>query len=311
MIRHLHPIDAVLLFPFRQAAGRAQVFTLPRALEPEAPFFPVFRYACLALSLRAWQTCWVLADRGRIDGFVSAGRRTGPGTWEVRDLFVRPESMAGCVDLLEAVCAGAGQDGARRVFMRVASESDVLAEVRRAGFMAYLAETVYRSGAGARRTEGGGTTAAARLRTRAEGDDPGLLRLHCAWVAPSRRAYGPADASDWRDAEERTATVQEEWVAEDETGAIAAWLRTADTRSGRFIAITAHPDAGAAVAGLLQVGLDGAEGRPAVALGPSADTALASALERAGFAASGTFQVLVRPVAVPVAATRGAVAPVA
>ncbi|MBM3957047.1 MAG: hypothetical protein FJ313_03220 [Gemmatimonadetes bacterium] len=308
MIRHLHPTDAVLLFPFRQAAGRAQAFTLPRTLEPEAPLFPALRYAGIALSLRAWQACWVLAERGRIDALIHAGRRAGRGTWEVRDLFVRPDSTDRCVDLLEEMCVQAGRDGARRLFMRVASGSDVLHEARRAGFVAYLAETAYRSEAA--RPEGGAAVVLPRVRARAKSDDAGLLRLHCAWVPATRRAYGPANASEWRDTEERAARIQEEWVLEDEAGRVAAWLRTAETKSGRFISITADPDAGPAVGELVLVGLDGAEGRPAVALAASADATLASALESAGFAAARSFDVLVRPVAAPVGATRRAVAPV-
>ena len=117
--------------------------------------------------------------------------------------------------------------------------------------------------------------------------------------------------AEWREVEERAAPAQDDWVMEDETGALAAWLQTAETRSGRFISIAARPDAHASLNALLLVGLDGAEGRPAVAMAPSMDAALAAALESAGFGAGRRFDVLVRPVAVPVAAAGRAVAPVA
>ena len=62
---------------------------------------------------------------------------------------------------------------------------------------------------------------------------------------------------------------------------------------------------------LVQAGVDGAEGKSSVALVPSADTTSAAALEQTGFTAEREFDVLVRPVAVPVAEARRAVAPVA
>jgi len=311
MIRHLHPTDSVLLFPFRQAAGRAQVFTLPRALESDPPPFPAIRYAAVALSFRAWQTCWVKTHEGRIEAVVRAGRRSGPAAWEVRDLFLRAGAAERCADLLEEICVQAGRDGARRVFMRMASGSDAFQEARAAGFLPCFSETLYRSEANTRR---GGETAHAEslhLRARRDEDEMGLFRLYCASVPLSQRTYGPATATEWRDAEERAARAQDDWVAEDETGAVTAWLRTAETRNGRFIALASHPDARASLDALLLVGLDGAEGRPAVALAPSADAALAAVLERTGFVAGRGFDILVRPVALPVAATRGAVAPVA
>ena len=311
MIRHLHPTDSVLLFPFRQAAGRAQAFTLPRALESDASPFPAFRYAAVALSLRAWQTCWVKTSEGRIEAVVRAGRRSGPRAWEVRDLFLRARTADRCADLLEEICVQAGRDGALRVFMRIASGSDVFEEARAAGFLYCFSETLYRSEADAKR---GGETAQAeslRLRPRRGEDEMGLFRLYCASVPASRRTYGLATATEWRDAQERAARAQDEWVAEDETGALTAWLRTAETRNGRFIAIAVHPNARASLEALLLVGLDGAEGRPAVTLAPSEDAALAAVLERAGFDAVRGFDVLVRPVALPVTETRGAVAPVA
>ena len=311
MIRHLHPTDSVLLFPFRQAAGRAQVFTLPRALESDASPFSAIRYAAVALSLRAWQTCWVKTQEGRIEAVVRAGRRSGPGAWEVRDLFVRAGAADRCADLLEEICVQAGRDGARRVFMRMASGSNVFEEARAAGFLPCYSETLYRSEADAER--GGETTQAESLHLRARRgeDEMGLFRLYCASVPASQRTYGPATAAEWRDAEERAVPAQDDWVTEDETGAVTAWLRTAETRSGRFIAIAVHPNARASLEGLLLVGLDGAEGRPAVAVARSTDAALAAVLDRAGFEAGRRFDVLVRPVALPVTATRGAVAPVA
>ena len=276
MIRRLHPTDSVLLFPFWQAGGRAQAFTLPRALDSDPMSFPVIRYAGVALSLRAWQTCWVKTHERRIEAVLRAGQRSGPGSWEVRDLFLRSGSARRCADLLEEICVQAGRGGARRVFMRVASGSDVFEEARAAGFCLYYSETVYRSEANERR--GGETSEAGSLRLRAE---------------------------------ERMGPAQDDWVMEDDMGAVAAWLRTAETKSGRFVSVAARPEAHASLSALLLVGLDGAEGRPAVAVAPSTDAAVATVLERAGFAPGRAFDVLVRPVAVPVTAARGAVAPVA
>jgi len=309
MIRHLHPTDSVLLFPFRQAAGRAQAFSLPRALELAASPFPAIRYAGVALSLRAWQTCWVKTHEGRIEGIARAGRRSGPGAWEVRGLFLRAEAVERCADLLEEICVQAGREGARRVFMRIDSGSGVFEEARAAGFLPYCSETLYRSEANTGR---GGETARAEslpLRTRRDEDEMGLFRLYCASVPASQRTHGPATAAEWRDVEEHAARAQDDWVMEDGTGTVTAWLRTAETRAGRFVSIAVHPDARAELGALLVVGLDGAAAKPAVALVRSTDAGFSAVLEDAGFAAGRRFDVLVRPVALPVAATRGAVAP--
>ena len=311
MIRHLHPTDSVLLFPFWQAAGRAQAFTLSRALDSDPMPFPAIRYASVAISLRAWQTCWVKTHEGRIEAVLRASERSGPGSWEVRDLFLRSGSALPCADLLEEICVRAGRGGARRVFMRIASGSDVFEEARAAGFYLYCSETVYRSEANARRSGETSEAESLRLRARRDEDEMPLFRLYCASVPASQRIYGPATAAEWRDAEERVGPAQDDWVMEDDRGAVAAWLRTAETKSGRFVSVAAHPDARASLGALLLVGLDGAEGRPAVAVAPSADAAVATVLERAGFTPGRAFDVLVRPVAVPVTAARGAVAPVA
>ena len=311
MIRRLHPTDSVLLFPFWQAGGRAQAFTLPRALDSAPMSFPVIRYAGVALSLRAWQTCWVKTHERRIEAVLRASQRSGPGSWEVRDLFLRSGSAPRCADLLEEICVQAGRGGARRVFMRVASGSDVFEEARAAGFCLYYSETVYRSEANARR--GGGTSEAEslHLRARRDEDEMPLFRLYCASVPASQRIFGPATAAEWSDAEERVGPAQDDWVMEDDMGAVAAWLRTAETKSGRFVSVAARPEAHASLGALLLLGLDGAEGRPAVAVAPSTDAAVTTVLERAGFAPGRAFDVLVRPVAVPVTAARGVVAPVA
>jgi len=308
MIRHLHPTDSVLLIPFRQATGRAQAFALSRALESHDPAFPVVRYVCVALSLRAWQSCWVMTDRGRIGAVVRAGRRSGPSAWEVRDLYLVPDALDRCSDLFEEICVQAGRDGARRVFMRLAAGSDVLPQARAAGFVPWFSETLYRLRAGANASAGG---APLKLRTRLDTDDMPLFRLYCAAVPASYRTYGPATEGEWSDAHERAARDQPEWVVDDDAGGIAAWLSTAETGSGRYVAVRVHPEADVSLEALVQAGVDGAEGKSSVALVPSADTASAAALERTGFTAEREFDVLVRPVAVPVAEARRAVAPVA
>ena len=309
MIRHLHPTDSPRLIPFRQAVGRGQAFPLARALHAVDRRFSAVSYAGLALSPRAWRTCWVWDQPGRLGGVVRAGPRSGPTCWEIRELFLARGIESECADILQEVAAQAACAGARRLFLRIAEGGAIFDGARRAGFLPQYTEFLYRS-------EGSGDLGLDRepgtgpnLRIRRPEDEARLFSLQSLTSPPRVRIQVAPTVDDWRDGLERPARSVRDLVADNDDGQPVGWVRSADTSAGRYVSVVCQPFSSDIARGLLSAALDGGS-RPAVALVPSYDESLVRLLETADLKLQRTYEVLVRPIAVPVALTRGALAAV-
>ncbi len=121
MIRNLHPIDSPAFLPFKLAAGRARAYPLPLVITGQARSFPLVKYAGVAMSPSAWQSCWVQTQRARIQVLMRAGQRSGKLAWEVSDLYVHEKFGSAASEALEQLAVPAGKSGARRVFLRMSS----------------------------------------------------------------------------------------------------------------------------------------------------------------------------------------------
>ena len=119
MIRHLHPTDSPALLRFKQRSGPDELCSLAQAVKGDRKGFPLVKYTSIALSPRAWQSCWVKTRRTAVQGVMRAGPRSGPLVWELSELYLARNSREVAIELLEQVAFPAGTSGARRIFLRM------------------------------------------------------------------------------------------------------------------------------------------------------------------------------------------------
>lgn len=311
MFRHLHPTDSPRLLAFARVAGRAEAFTLSQAVQGTARSFSAVSYADVALSPRAWQSCWIKTDGARIQSIVRAGPRAGPLAWEVRELFLRRSHVHECADMLEELAVPAGRSEARRLFLRLPEGSPVFDQARRAGFAVASRETLYRAPAASEAKARLGVRPTPDIRPRGHGDDDALFRLYCATTpVGSRSGYGQT-RSEWLDAAEHAGSRTRQWVVDGGTGNVTALLQTADLPASRCISAVWAADSRADLAALVASGLEGARpGMAAVALVPASNESLARLLEEIGFEAVQNYEVMAKVLAAPVMQTTRAMAAV-
>lgn len=259
---------------------------------------------------------WISVRGATLRGLVSARRRGSKAAWEVDCLIDAAEDDAGVLmSLLDRVAADAGRAGAEKVFLRVASGSDVAKTACRCGFSAYLTEWLLAApgprqvGSNSRREALGprGSAELAKassraLRRWARADAYPAYRLYNLWTPEPVRQVEAATFREWLAARERMSPARgtRQWVAE-QNGRIVGWLRTAAVGElGRFD-LMADPS----VPELQDQLIAGALGRlgeqsALFALVPEFAPGLGERLERRGFVQQGEFVVLARRTGKPV-----------
>ena len=303
MIRHLHPTDSPGLLQFSQSSGRGETCTLVGALRGGPGGFPTVKYASIALSPRAWQSCWVEARRGRIDGVLRAGPRSGPQAWEVGELYLRNSKSELALDLFEQIAIPAGGAGAHRIFTRVPTNSAVREDARKAGYATIYRETVYRSESA--------TTAMSRLgipdhplqlRPRVETDDPSLFRLHNATTPVEVRMKSGQTSQDWLAGSERLGRKASEWIFELSTGELGAVVQRNSTRTGHMFSLNWVTEAGSELPRLVAAALAESKDVPVSTAVPEYRPALSHLLVTLGFTERAQYEVMVKPLAQTVSA---------
>ncbi len=298
MIRHLHPTDSPGLLQFSQSSGQGETCTLTGALRGGPGGFPTVKYASIALSPRAWQNCWVEARRGRIDGVLRAGPRSGPQAWEVGELYLRNSKTELALDLLEQIAIPAGGAGAQRIFVRVPANSAVYDDARKAGYATIYRETVYHCDAASTAlTRLGIPDHSIQLRPRAKTDDVALFRMHNLTTPVVVRMKSGQTSQDWLAGSERLGRKATEWVLDLPTGEIGAHIQRNSTRSVRMFNLNWATDAGAELPGLVAAALAGGKDVQAATAVPDFRPALAHLLATIGFTEQAQYEVMVKPLA--------------
>ena len=304
MIRNLHPIDSPAFLPFKMAAGKARAYPLPLVLTGKPATFPLVKYAGVAMSPGAWRSCWVQTRRARIQVLMQAGERSGRLAWEVRDLYVHREFGAAASEALEQLAVPAAKSGARRVFLRLASDDWLTDEARKAGFVPVDSETLYSIDSAAAASERlDNSNGELDLRERDATDDVPLFRLYCATTPIDIRMRTSQTMPEWRDSLEKPGRKADEWVAVDTDGNARAWLRTAHAGSGHFFDITWTGESPNAMQQVLSASLDTEDG-PVSTLVPSRRKELSGLLADIGFRPVRTYTVMVKTLTVQVPETR-------
>jgi len=297
MIRSLYPIDlaSLLLLPRKSlpneaisldGVGNANPLTLWALLQH---WFPLGRM----------RYSWVSIDRGRVRGIVSARNSSSPNAWQIDYLRVKDEECG--FALLDRLSAAGAEKGAKKVFLRLHSDSPLMDGARRSGFSCYTKYYLYRyDGAGKLGTAE--TPPAYHLRPRSSADDYRLFELYNATVpAPVRTAEGLTFA-EWRESRDRSSWQEhhQEFVLQKEES-LAGWLRISTAGgSGRFEAMF-HPAEEEGLQHLVNWGLVRLDGKPPLFCIVSAfQEQLKRLLEGLGFEEAAEYCALVKELALRV-----------
>jgi len=298
MIRHLHPTDSPGLLQFSQSSGQGETCTLVGALSGGPSGFPTVKYASIALSPRAWQSCWVEGHRGRIDGVIKAGSRSGTQAWEVGELYLRNSKSELALDLLEQIAVLAGGAGAHRIFVRIPTNSPLFEASRRAGYSVVQRETVFRSESASTSISSIGIPdRSLELRPRTTADDHALFSLHNATTPIEVRMKQGQTTQDWLDSSEQLGRKTSEWVLDTGNGNIGALVQRNSTRSGHMFNINWATEAGSNLPGLVAAALAESKDAPATTIVPEYRPALSHLLISLGFTEHAQYEVMVKPLA--------------
>jgi hypothetical protein len=235
----------------------------------------------------------VVTASARLRALASGRRRAANAAWEVDHLF-SPEAAAGA-DALDALAGIAAQQGAHRIFLRVAIESRLLEPARTAGFMPYATECLMLAARPqAERSE-------VQLRLSTGNDLHGLFQLYNQVVPQNVRAVEAVTLEEWV-ATRNPLGAQDpvQFVAEHE-GTITAWVRTAQNGPAATFDVLVDPSNSEHTSSLASaVCALFAGGSGVRAFVPSYMEAFAYELERRGFERGAEFVLLTRQLAKPV-----------
>ena len=240
----------------------------------------------------------VLTEGMHLRALASVRTRSGPKAWEVHLLNLPPEIEREGIELLERLCALAGEQGGERVFLRLPALNRVVDLARDAGFVRCAQETLYRREplpSAEPRDE-----SAIRRLTPSDAYHVFLLYDRCV---PSRVKWEYAMTFDeWSHALESPGKRVRQGVYEVR-GSVQGWARVGSGgQTVNSLEVMMHPSEDAAawdnlVSWALQQGRPLA---PFLSLVPSHQPEQARSLERADFVPVRQYQLMVKPLAVRV-----------
>jgi hypothetical protein len=300
MIRTVRPTDVAALRAFLRRAEAAEVttHTWPK-VQPESGRFSIMDVLGQALGRPSdRRSMWVAVSGGRVDGFAVAQARCDGSVWDVEHLHAIDEATT--TGLLEQVCVQASEGGARRVFIDVPASSDGIVAARRAGFQRYAALTLFRLSPPFKVDKSGAFAARPRLRA----DEHGLFQLYNAAVPAQVRAAEAMTYEEWsalhRGSKRWAPSLfgdRHQYVWELGAGLIG-WVEVMYGQKSQFVELMVHPQYESMLDSLVSYTLTQVSEKAAVyATARDYQPALASALQRAGFAPAGEVEILVRQLA--------------
>lgn len=253
---------------------------------------------------------WISVQGQAIRGLISARRRGNRTAWEIDCLIAATEDEAAIVDLFGQLTAGAVHAGVLGIFLRLDAGSDVISPARRAGFVPYAEETLYRLDGSVPSAE---LPPELHLQPSQASDAFALYRHYNASVPDAVRRLEAPTFQQWVAMAEKRASgrSKRDYVVRRNEEALA-YVCCSRQRSLARVDIAVHPLIADAIPGLIDLACSSAGGkRPLYCLARSYATALSTGLLRAGFEVDSEYIVLVKRTALPLAVTRAARARVA
>lgn len=308
-VRTVRPTDLVALVAYdgrvypNESVTRDRVGTETSAHPLEAALEQWFSFA-------TGRHTWISVKGATLRGLISARQRGTRAAWEIDCLIDAAEDDPNVLlSLLDQVASDAGRAGAEKVFLRVASSSDVLKRACSAGFFAYLTERLLvargpREAGAHEGREASAPGSGQTLRRWSRADAYATFQLYNRWTAEPVRRIEAATFREWLASRERVSPPRStrQSVIERE-GRIVGWLRTAAVGEvGRFD-LMADPSAPELLDAVIDAALTRLGGQSALlSLLPDFAGGLRERLERRGFEEQGEFVVLARRTAQPVPA---------
>lgn len=235
MIRPLYPTDVLSLLISSRRMFPNQAIARD-SLSKRSPLSP---QAFLEhwLSLSGMRHTWVCLERGHIRGLVSIRSCSSPTAWQI-DYLQGDEEQ--CLALLDRVSAVAVEQGVRKLFLRLHSDSPLIDSARRAGFSCYATDYIYRycgaGGQGAAEAPGPYS-----LRPKSRGDEYMLFALYNVAVPPPVHTAEGMTLAEWRENRDRGSWLEQhrEFVLEKHDS-VVAWLRVGAARGVGCFEIVFH-----------------------------------------------------------------------
>ena len=294
MIRALRPTDilAYVAFCHRVARnGNANAETLPPVSLGMLP--TVARFLGRSLATELGRETWVQIENGRISGLVAAKRREGADVWDVDELALlpAPDAERTALRLLEQLIIAAADDGVHKVFLRLLEDDQAQDWVRQVGFFQYCREAAYWR---AELPTLARAPSKVGMRRRRPADHQPLFQLYCAAVPFRVRQAEGMTLPEWRWTDgwavrpvgigSFVGRSRVDWVADGPARPVA-WLQV--DHHARRLSLLTDPQNEIDVGDIIRFGMArlGAGG-PALCAARDYQSAVAAALEDAGFAAA-------------------------
>jgi hypothetical protein len=255
------------------------------------------------LSFATGRHTWISLQGQTVQGLVSARQRGNRTAWEIDCLVAATDDEHRIANLFDQVTSAAGASGVTRIFLRLEVGSDLMAAARRAGFIAYAEEILYRSDAAGAYAESADDL---QLEPNKTADAFALFRLYNAVVPePIRRIEAPSYQL-WQGAvERRTSGRAKRNVVARRDGEAVGFIRSSRDGAIARIDVMVNPASPIDAERLLAIacGYAGSQ-RPLFCLAPSYATQLIAALERSGFRPDSQYVLLVKRTALPLPAAK-------
>lgn len=240
----------------------------------------------------------VIIENGRLKAIASVRSRSGSKVWEVHFLNLSTELEEGGADLLERLCAVAGNQGSQKVIIRLPAMCDAVELAKRAGFLHCVQETLY-----IRKPSYGSDALTAKfIRPFLSSDEYPVFRLYNECVPSEVKSTYAMTFDEWSDSVESFGGMLQEGVYEDR-GSVRGWVRVCyANRAPNLMEIMVHPEEETSVSeDLLSWGLkQGRSTAPFQCLIPDYRSNLALVLEKKGFIPTDEYCLMVKPIAIRV-----------
>ena len=299
-VRPLNPLDVCRYALLGEPGGSERAYTLGSLRKEKLPTFETVSVSRAGLSPRGRRCACVWHRGSRVIGLATAGRRSGPQSWEITHLFLEPGIDSPDPELLDEVSRQVASHGGKRIFLRLRHDDPLVDAARLSGFFPCVPEVLYKGMP--RQGEGGGhafpNDASRSLRRKQPRDDYDIFRLYCAATPSEVRAVSGMTFDQWAASREQGRGRSQEFVS-DKNGEVSAWLRCTRQWGTAQLEVMVHPDHEPGMGSVVDFGLERLRGSKAVyCLAPRYQTALQRILEYRGFEASSEYVTVVKSMVV-------------
>ncbi|HTE83359.1 MAG TPA: hypothetical protein VK821_01340 [Dehalococcoidia bacterium] len=246
---------------------------------------------------------WISVQGQAIYGLVSARQRGNRTAWEIDCLIAASDDERLIGNLFDQATAEAGSSGVLRIFLRLEAGSGLTSLARRAGFIPYAEESLYRGIAPRSQTV---LPPDLHVEPSKAADAFALYRLYNAAVPESIRRIEAPSFQLWQGASERRTMgrARRSLIARRD-GEAVAHVRTSRDGELAKVDLVVHPSTSSYVRALVDLACEHAGSqRPLFCLVPSYATPLATSFEEAGFELDSEYVVLVKRTALPLPAAK-------